>query len=246
MTLNTKDAGGRLSLRDGFAGKVPGAARDSFLAKSRNGERPLVGRSPLVPSAPKSQTHVSLHLFAKLCSDVNAGRMTRVDAETAARRLLVIANDLQKHLKDVPRAEVLVERALKHKAEVFIGDRLQTNRLAERYLAVLNLVAQREWRPGSETEHQAATLGRTMRRCRHKRLQGTLPQSCESKRPERFSGGLSAAQIWQIPRRSSGCPYRATRRGRPRYSATDGLMPRQTRLLIPLKVKPTHAAGSPR
>jgi hypothetical protein len=158
MTLNTKDAGGRLSLRDGFAGKVPGAARDSFLAKSRNGERPLVGRSPLVPSAPKSQTHVSLHLFAKLCSDVNAGRMTRVDAETAARRLLVIANDLQKHLKDVPRAEVLVERALKHKAEVFIGDRLQTNRLAERYLAVLNLVAQREWRPGSETEYRLLLL----------------------------------------------------------------------------------------
>ena len=127
----------------------------NLLQVARQGT-PLMRR--LVLDRAGRETHVSLHLLAKLCTDVNAGRMTRVDAETAARRLLVIANDLQKHLKDVPRAEVLVERALKHKAKVFIGDRLQTDRLAERYVAVLNLVVQREWRPGSETEHRLLLL----------------------------------------------------------------------------------------
>lgn len=117
---------------------------------------PLMRR--LVLDRAGRETHVSLHLLAKLCTDVNAGLMTRGDAEVAAQRLLAIANDLQTHLKDVPRAEVLIVRALKYKAEVFIGDRLQTNRLAERYLAVLNLVAQREWRPGSETEHRLLLL----------------------------------------------------------------------------------------
>jgi DNA adenine methylase len=127
----------------------------NLLQVARQG-MPLMRR--LVLDRAGRETHVSLHLLAKLCTDVNAGRMTRVDAETAARRLLVIANDLQTHLKDLPRAEVLVARALKHKAEVFIGDRLQTSRLAERYVAVLNLVAQRARRPGSETEHRLLLL----------------------------------------------------------------------------------------
>ncbi len=107
---------------------------------------------------PGREICVSLHLLARICNAINAGSAPRREAESGARAMLALADGFVKHLAGIPGATALVLRALKHKASVVMEGRLETARLPERYQAILETVATRGWRSGSETEHRLLLL----------------------------------------------------------------------------------------
>ncbi len=154
-----------LAKANGWLRKGADPARIGFRSFSESGGYLLkIARSGtpsmrrLVLDWPGRETCVSLHLLARICDAISAGSAPRREAEAGARTMLALADGFVKHLAGIPGAEVLVERALKHKAAVVIDGRLETARLPERYQAILETVATRGWRRGSETEHRLLLL----------------------------------------------------------------------------------------